>query len=156
MSTSDPTPASKVTPGSANLPSRLDSSAELPAGIPTPAELARLANEMFNELPQELQLPVAKAAATVLPPNSAFTGNPYAAVPSPTAPAVPGLLAGLTEAQPGAFVAVPDRNVAPDLSTPVQSATRPPVQGGGIDPYASPAFAFLADARPLFVAHDKA
>src|ERR1035437_397335 len=122
MSTSDPTPASKVTPGSANLPSRLDSSAELPAGIPTPAELARLANEMFNELPQELQLPVAKAAATVLPPNSAFTGNPYAAVPSPTAPAVPGLLAGVTAAQPRAFLGGAGRNGGPDPSTPTQGA----------------------------------
>jgi hypothetical protein len=37
----------------------------------------------------------------VLPPNSAFSGNPYAAVPSPTAPAVPGLVARLAIAQPG-------------------------------------------------------
>ena len=129
MSTSDPTPVSKVTPGLANLPSGLDANAGLPAGIPSPAELSRLANEIFNELPQELQLPVAKAAATVLPPSSAFTGNPYAAVPPPTIPAVPGLLAGLTDAQSGTFVAVPDRNIAPDPRTPVPSATRRSIPG---------------------------
>lgn len=154
MSTSDPTSALKGTPLPAHLPSGLDASGGLPAGVPSPAELARLANEVFNELPQELQLPVAKAAAVVLPPNSAFTGNPYAAVPSPTAPAIPGLLAGLIDAQPKAFVATPDRNVAPDLRTPVPSVSRPTVPGGGIDPSLGPAFAFLADARQIFVAPD--
>src|SRR5580692_13150893 len=67
-------------------------------GIPAPSELARMANELFNALPQSLQQPVAGVAAAVLPPNSAFNGNPYAAVPSPTAPAMPGVFAGLSEA----------------------------------------------------------
>jgi cysteine desulfurase/selenocysteine lyase len=110
-----------------------------------------VANEIFNALPQELQLPAAKAAAAILPPNSAFTGNPYAAVPNPTAPAVPGLLAGLTEAQPAAFVATPERNTVPDLRSPAPSAPRPAVPGGRLDPDAGSSFAFLADARPLFV-----
>ena len=87
MSTSEPASASVVTPETPNWSSGLDSSQGLPAGAPSPAELTRLANEIFNALPQELQLPAAKAAAAVLPPNSAFTGNPYAAVPAPTAPA---------------------------------------------------------------------
>jgi cysteine desulfurase/selenocysteine lyase len=151
MSTSDPTPGSNLISDPANLATGLDASASLPAGIPTPAELAQLANEMFNALPSELQLPAAKAAAAVLPPNSAFTGNPYAAVPSPTAPAVPGLLASMTEAQPGVLVAAPERNIAPELRSPVPSASRPAVPGGGINPYAGPSFAFLADARPIFV-----
>jgi len=151
MSTSSPTPVSGESPDSANWVSGLGPGAGLPAGIPSPAELARVANEIFNALPQELQLPAAKAAATVLPPNSAFTGNPYAAVPSPTAPAVPGLLAGLTEAQPALFVATPDRNVAPDLRSPAPSTPRLAVPGGGADPYAGPPFSFLAEARPLFV-----
>jgi cysteine desulfurase/selenocysteine lyase len=151
MSTNDPTPVSNLNSDPANQVTGLDAGGSLPTGIPTPAELARLANEMFNALPSELQLPAAKLAAPVLPPNSAFTGNPYAAVPSPTAPAIPGLLAGLAEAQPGAFVATPKRNIAPDLRSPVLTASRPAVPGGGVDPYASPTFAFLADARPIFV-----
>jgi hypothetical protein len=67
MSTSDPTPGSNLISDPANLATGLDASAGLPAGIPTPAELAQLANEMFNALPSELQLPAAKAAAAVLP-----------------------------------------------------------------------------------------
>ncbi len=157
MSTSDPAPASEGIPETVHLASGLDPSSGLPAGAPSPAELTRLANEIFNALPQELQFPAAKAAAVVLPPNSAFTGNPYAAVPAPTAPAVPGLLGSFTEAAPGAFAttpdrsAAPDRNAAPDPRSNAPSAPRPAVSGGGIDPYASPAFGFLADARPLFV-----
>ena len=151
MSTSEPASASVVTPETPNWSSGLDSSQGLPAGAPSPAELTRLANEIFNALPQELQLPAAKAAAAVLPPNSAFTGNPYAAVPAPTAPAIPGLLGSFTEATPGAFTATPDRNAAPDARSNAPSAPRPAVPGGGIDPYAAAPFAFLAEARPLFV-----
>jgi cysteine desulfurase/selenocysteine lyase len=111
-----------------------------------------MANEIFNALPEPLQAPAATAAAAVLPPNSAFSGNPYAAVPSPTAPAVPGLLASLADAQPGAFVATPDRSIVPDLHQP---AATPAVPGGGLGqgialPANSP-FGFLQDARPLFV-----
>jgi cysteine desulfurase / selenocysteine lyase len=149
MSTSNPAPFPDGSPDPSNWSA--GPGAGFPAGIPTPAELARVANEIFNALPQELQLPAAKAAAAILPPNSAVTGNPYAAVPSPTAPAVPGLLAGLTEEQPAVFVATPDRNATPDLRSPAPSAPRPSVPGGGVAPYAGPSFAFLADARPLFV-----
>jgi cysteine desulfurase/selenocysteine lyase len=108
-----------------------------------------MANELFNALPQPLQQPVVAGAAALSPPNSAFTGNPYAAVPSPTAPPIPSLLAGLSEAHPGAFAAAPDRAAAPNLRTdaPVASGAMP---GGGIDPTAGGPFAFLADARPLF------
>ena len=121
-------------------------------GILTPAQLARMANEIFNALPEALQAPTATAAAAVLPPNSAFSGNPYAAVPSPTAPAVPGLLASLAEAQPGAFVATPDRSIVPDAHQP---AATPAVPGSGLGQgivlqVLSP-FGFLQDARPLFV-----
>jgi cysteine desulfurase / selenocysteine lyase len=120
-----------------------------PPGIPAPAELARMANELFNALPQPLQQPAGAAAAALLPPNSAFTGNPYAAVPSPTAPAMPGLFAGISEAHPEAFVATSDRGAAPNVRTdaPVAGGAAP---GGGVDPTAGAPFAFLADARPLF------
>jgi cysteine desulfurase/selenocysteine lyase len=117
-------------------------------GILSPTELARIANELFTALPDGLQQPVTSAASVVLPPNSAFTGNPYAAVPSPTAPAAPGILASLTEAQPGIFAATPERSIAPDTRSSASSA--PTVPGSGIAPTATPAFAFLQDARPLF------
>jgi cysteine desulfurase/selenocysteine lyase len=124
-------------------------------GILSPAELARMANEMFNALPQELQHPAVTAARAVLPPNSAFSGNPHAAVPSPTAPAVPGILAGFAELQPGPFVATPDHSVPPDVRTSASAPAAPLGSQAGLgDAPALPAdspFAFLTDARPLTV-----
>jgi cysteine desulfurase/selenocysteine lyase len=132
--------------------------AGLPAtasGILSPAELARMANDLFNALPDDMQHPAIAAARAVLPANSAFTGNPYAAIPGPTAPAVPGIFAGFAELQPGAFVATPDHRVPPDLRS-IASAPGAPVssQAGRVaatELSPNPAFAFLAEARPLFV-----
>jgi cysteine desulfurase/selenocysteine lyase len=111
-----------------------------------------MANELFNALPGDLQLPAAAAARVALPANSAFTGNPYAAVPSPTAPPIPGLLSGVTDLQSGSYVSTPDRTIAPDArsvaSTPVLTGGRPGVDAA---PPLDPAFSFLADARPLTV-----
>jgi len=122
-------------------------------GVLSPSEVARIANELFSALPGELQLPAAAAARVALPPNSAFTGNPYAAVPSPTVPAAPGLLASLTDLQSGSYVSTPDRSIAPDLRTaasaPAQSTGRP---GQGDVPATAAPFSFLADTRPIFVA----
>jgi cysteine desulfurase/selenocysteine lyase len=121
-------------------------------GVVSPAEVARIANELFNALPSDLQLPAAAAARVALPPNSAFTGNPYAAVPSPTVPAAPGLLASLTDLQSGSYVSTPDRTIAPDarsaVSVPAQPAGRPGQGGAGLT---DAPFSFLADARPIFV-----
>jgi cysteine desulfurase / selenocysteine lyase len=157
MSTSNPTPTPEGPAETTRWASGLGPSAGLPAGVPSPAELTRLANEIFNALPQDARLPATKVAAAVLPPNSAFTGNPYAAVPDPIAPAIPGLLAGVTDATPGVFMPAPGRNASPDRNTAADpranapGAPRPAVPGGAIDPYGGPAFAFLADARPIFV-----
>jgi cysteine desulfurase/selenocysteine lyase len=107
-----------------------------------------MANEFFNALPEGLQPQVASVASAVMPPNSAVSGNPYAAVPSPTAPAVPGLAASFTELPP-AIVATPDKAVVPDVRTAAPATTGVSVPGGGIDPTAGPAFAFLQDSRPL-------
>jgi len=152
MSTSERLPISTVIPDSTDWVAGLHGSEAIAPAPISPAQLARMANEIFNALPEPLQAPAATAAAAVLPPNSAFSGNPYAAVPSPTAPAVPGLLASLADAQPGAFVATPDRSIVPDLHQP---AATPAVPGGGLGqgialPANSP-FGFLQDARPLFV-----
>ena len=94
MSTSEQTFVTATAPEAANGALGLPGIEGITPGILSPAELARMANEMFNALPEELQHPAVTAARAVLPPNSAFSGNPYAAVPSPTAPAVPGILAG--------------------------------------------------------------
>ncbi|MGA2652845.1 MAG: family 2A encapsulin nanocompartment cargo protein cysteine desulfurase [Terracidiphilus sp.] len=127
----------------------------LSPGILSPAELARMANELFNALPNEIQQPAITAARVVLPANSAFSGNPYAAVPSPTPPAVPGLLAGLVELQPGPFVPTPDHGLPPDARSNATVPAAPVGSQAGRAaapaPPADPAFAFLADARPLFV-----
>ena len=93
MSTSEQTrlPGSPAT-GPGGLPGGFIQPAS-EVGLLSPAELSRMANEMFNALPDELQQPATVAARVVLPANSAFSGNPFAALPGPTAPAVPGLLA---------------------------------------------------------------
>jgi len=155
MSTSEPSPISTVLPDAGDWTTGLHGSEAIAPGILSPSQLARVANEMFNALPEALQQPAAAAAAAVLPPNSAVSGNPYAAVPSPTAPAVPGLVASLAEAQPGAFVATPDRSILPAVRQPALAATAPAVPGVGTGLGSTlPAvttFGFLQDARPLFV-----
>ena len=138
MSTSDRTLDSITVPrGDGTIP-----------GVLSPAELSRMANEMFSALPAELQQPAVSAARVLLPPNSAFTGNSFAAAPSPTALAVPGILAGLTEVQPGTFIATPDRSIVPDTRSSVSAA--PAAPDGGIAPASAPEFGFLQDARPIF------
>ena len=155
MSTSEQSLGASVIPEASSSGVGLPGSASAVPGVLSPAELARMANAMFNALPDEVQQPAIPAARAVLPANSAFSGNPYAAAPSPTAPATPGILAGFAELQPGAFVATPDHSVPPDVRSNA-SAPAAPVssQAGRVAapaPPADPAFAFLADARPLFV-----
>jgi len=150
MSTSEQPPIADSNPATAV--NGLNPGDGAAAGGLSPSEVARIANELFNALPGELQLPAAAAARVALPPNSAFTGNPYAAVPSPTVPAVPGLLASLADLQSGSYGSTPDRSIAPDtrsaVSVPASSAGRSGQGGGSAD---AP-FSFLADARPIFVA----
>jgi len=141
-------------PVGASKSAGLPASGGIAPGVLSPAELARMANEMFNALPDSAQQPAVTAARAVLPHNSAFSGNPYAAVPSPTAPAVPGLLAGVADLQPGTLLPTPDRSVPPDVRSIAAVPSAPEGsrsgQGAAAAPPAEPAFAFLADARPLF------
>jgi len=148
MSTSDRTVPSTGFPETGSWAAASPGSEVVPTGVLSPTELARMANELFTALPDELQQPALAAARAVLPPNSAFTGNPFAAVPGPTVPAAPGILAGLAEAQPGAFVATPDRSIVPDARSSASAA--PAFPGGGIAPTVAPEFGFLQDARPIF------
>ncbi len=160
MSTSEQSLVAPAIPEANSAGPGLPASASIAPGIPSPAELARMANALFNALPDEAQQPAVSAARATLPANSAFSGNPYAAVPSPTPPAFPGIFAGFAELQPGPFVATPDHSLQPD-ARPSPSAPASPVSSqAGIGaapasapaPAIDPAFAFLADARPLFVA----
>jgi len=132
-------------------------SSAFPPGLPSPAELSRLANALFNALPEEAQPPAITAATAVLPSNSAQTGNPYAALPGPTAPAFPGQVGVFADAQrelqPVSFVVAPDRNILPDLRSASAAPTlpvTPAVPGGGVNPAAGPGFGFLQDVRPIF------
>jgi cysteine desulfurase/selenocysteine lyase len=144
MSTSEQLLVAAASPTTAGL----RGSDQIAPGVISPAQLARMANDIFNELPEEQQHLAATAARAVLPPNSAFTGNPFAAVPSPTAPAVPGLLANVFDSLPVTSIAAPERSFAPDAKSSLSQA--PTVPGGGVSPTAAPEFAFLHDARPLF------
>src|ERR1035441_2695554 len=89
MSTSDPTSVSPVTPEAGNWATASQAREGVAPVILSPSELARMANAMFNALPDDLQQPAIAAARVVLPPNSALSGNTYAVVPGPTTPAVP-------------------------------------------------------------------
>jgi cysteine desulfurase/selenocysteine lyase len=152
MSTSEQFLVSAGAPDVTNWAAGLHGSDAVAPGILSPAQLVRMANDIFNELPDEQQHLAATAARVVLPPHSAFTGNPYAALPSPTAPTVPGVLTPLSEALTGNYIATPERSIAPDARSSASAA--PAVPRGGTAPTAASAFAFLQDARPIFVAPD--
>ena len=148
MSTSEQTLAPGAAPDTASVSAGLPGTGITP-GVLSPSELARMANEMFTTLPGEFRQPALAAARVLLPSNSAFTGNPYAAAPNPNAPAVPGLASGLFETLPPSSVAVPDHGVAPDPRSP-SSAPAAPMGGPDLGSAPPPAFGFLADARPLY------
>jgi cysteine desulfurase/selenocysteine lyase len=123
----------------------------LPAGLPDPAELARMAGEFFTALPGVPET-VGSSPHAGLRPGAPADMNPYAALPSPTLPAAPL----------GTFAAVdPPFGGAPRFG---QSGAIPP--GGGLAPQATPpavpglgqaaepasptSFLFLQEARPIF------
>ena len=159
MSTSEELPARPDTHlGATELNAGLGASPGF--GVLSSVALARMANAMFQAAPDEVQQPATTTARTILPPNSAFTGNPYAAIPGPTIPPVPGLLSEVNEAKPQTYVASPDRSIAPDMRGPVPSvppptknlapATTPDgISAVHADPTYLPPFAFLENARPL-------
>jgi cysteine desulfurase/selenocysteine lyase len=148
MSTSETLPVSVITPVNADWAAGLRGSDAIAPGVLSPAQVAGIANELFNELPEEQQHLASTAARAMLPANSAFSGNPFAAVPSPTAPAAPGIFASLTEEQNGSYISTPERSLVPDARSSASSL--PAVPGGGVIPTTGPEFSFLQDARPVF------
>src|SRR5580658_10550776 len=97
MSTSEQSLVTAAIPEANSATTGLPGITGIAPGVLSPAELARMANAMFNALPGEVEQPAVTAARVVLPANSAFSGNPYAAIPSPTAPAGPGILENFTQ-----------------------------------------------------------
>ena len=151
MSTSNGNRASAAIPVTGNWATVLPGTEGLPPGLPDPAELARMAGEFFTALPEALQPPASIAPAAPLPPGTPVSVNPHAAAPSPTPPAVPGLVGSWTDVRPVPFVVTPDRGAAPVTNPPAPAATVPAIPGvSAADPSAVPAFSFLQDARPLF------
>jgi len=121
MSTSEQSLVTPVIPEANSAGAGLPGSAP---GILSPAELARMANAMFNALPDESQQP-AIAAARVCCRRTPLQRKSVCRVPGPTVPAVPGILAGFAELQPGAFVATPDHSVPPDARSSASVPSSP-------------------------------
>ena len=121
----------------------------IPAGLPDPLTLARMATEFFTALPDAGTIP-SREAQTDLPVG----GSSFASAPAtiPTAP--PEISLPSDQHFPSAPTAVGPASVAP-VSAPLQ-ATPPPVPGslGLTDisgtPTEAPTFSFLHDARPIF------
>jgi hypothetical protein len=132
MSTSEPALSTAAIPNANSAAQGLPASAGITPGVLSPAELARMANEMFNALPDEVQQPAIAAAGIVLPANSAFSGNPYAAVPGPTVPAVPGILAGFAELPANGLNPIPDRSVQPDVRSSASAPAAPVSSRAGL------------------------
>jgi len=151
MSTSNLPSTSTQIPEVGSWPAGLPGSDAVAPGLISPAQIARIANEMFNALPEAAQPPAATAATAALPSSSAQSGNPYAALPGPTVPAFPGQVGILADTQrdlqPGSFIPAPDRNVLPDLRSTAAAPSIP----GGTYPVPGSSFGFLDDARPIFV-----
>jgi len=122
------------------------------SGVLDPVELARMANEFFTALPEALRPPLSVAPAAPVSVGSPVNVNPIAAVPGPTVPAFPGVLSSVAAQQP-VLIPAREHGAAPFGNPPAPSATAPAVPGGvgTALPSAAPAFAFLQDARPLFV-----
>jgi cysteine desulfurase / selenocysteine lyase len=121
----------------------------IPAGLPDPVTLARMATEFFTALPDAGTIPSREAPA-VLP----VAGSSFASAPA-TIPAAPPEISLPSDPHfPSAPTAVGPASVA-SVSAPLQ-ATPPPVPGasGSTDlfgaPTGAPTFAFLQEARPIF------
>jgi cysteine desulfurase/selenocysteine lyase len=151
MSTSDASRTAAAIPASSDL-AKVQWTEGLTSGVLDPVELARMANEFFVALPEALQPPLSVGPATPVPLGSPVNVNPLATAPGPTVPAFPGVLSSFAAEQPVLFPAR-DRGAPPFGNPPALSTTAPAVPGGvgAALPSAAPAFAFLQDARPLFV-----
>jgi cysteine desulfurase / selenocysteine lyase len=136
----------KFLPGSAPV------AAEVPAGLPDPAVLARMANDFFTALPDFL--PAAE---------SAFSQSPN--IPQPNIPSVPGVIPGAIPSaasfQPPAIPTdtqlrgIPATSAVPPVQPQIPAvpgSAMPEVPGGVTQTrYGGPSsFSFLQEIRPIF------
>ena len=153
MSTNEESRSQSAIPETGNWTTVLPGSGAIPPGVLDPIELARMANEFFTSLPSALQPPTSLAPAAPVPPGSPVTANPYAAVPAPVAPAVPGLLPSFAAAQPIPLLPARDRGASTiDPKAPTETHPAPRSGPSVVDASAAQPFSFLHDARPLFSA----
>ena len=137
---------SRQSPRSANP---LTEAELIPAGLPDPLTLARMATEFFAALPDAGTVPSREAPTDLPVGGSSFASAPATIPASPPERSLPS-----DQHFPSAPTAVGPASVAP-VSAPLQ-ATPPPVPGAsgltdisGI-PTGAPTFSFLHDARPIF------
>jgi cysteine desulfurase/selenocysteine lyase len=133
-------------PGSANAPAELDL---MPAGLPDPITLARMATEFLMALPDVGTTPNREALRDLPVAGSSFNSVPA------TIPAVPPEISLPSDPHfPSAPAAFGPASVAPVSAT--LQATPPPIPGAsGLSelsgtPTGAPTFSFLQDARPIF------
>ena len=107
-------------------------SIEVPAGLPDPAELARMANDFFSALPAGGNNPL-RETQTEIPTTTAPTAVP----PEISLPSDPHF-------QSAPAVSASPASVPPQAMVPAISAGVPGT------PDELPAFSFLQDARPIF------
>jgi cysteine desulfurase/selenocysteine lyase len=160
MSTSEQSLAAPALPeansGGALLPgsSALPGSAGIAPGVLSPAELARMANAMFNALPDEMQQPANTAARCGVAGELCIQRKPLRGCAQPHRACSSWNSRRVCRAAAwSGFVATPDHSVPPDARSSASVPAAPVSSQAGAAPRAppDPAFAFLADARPLFV-----
>jgi cysteine desulfurase / selenocysteine lyase len=125
---------------------------DLPAGVPDPAALARLANEFFTALPEVAQLSsVTSPSPTQLPSVPAVAGSPLAPQ------GVTGIAARTAFPREAELRALPGNLAlfsAPSLPTlsGIPSSSLPTIPGdfAAIRISDTPSFSFLEEARPIF------
>jgi cysteine desulfurase/selenocysteine lyase len=133
-------------PRSANAPTEAEL---MPAGLPDPITLARMATEFFTALPEGGTFP-SREALTDLP----VAGSSFPSAPATIPAAPPEISLPFDPHFPSAPAAFGPASVAP-VSVPLQ-ATPPPIPGAsGLNEPSrtatgAPAFSFLQDARPIF------
>ncbi len=149
MSTSNPTPTPEGPAETTRWASGLGPSAGLPAGVPSPAELTRLANEIFNALPQDAAVSGSENGRNGFAAELRLLGKSLRSRSRSNSTRGSGdFLAGLTESTPGVFTTASrqkcqpgqKRRSGPALQCSVCTAPKAVPGGGACDPSAGACF----------------
>src|SRR5271168_833193 len=151
MSTSNQTRIPATSPDFSKPTTVLHATEGVPAGFPDPAEVARIAGELFAALPGTPHTP-GSAPFSGERPGHPVDLNPHGVLPGPTAPAAPlGVFAAV--APPLGGVPRFAENAVPTAAgNPIPPSTAPAVPGIGdlAEAPSSGSFQFLREARPIF------